>query len=114
MSASIDVVIPTYQRWELTQRCLQHLREQTVPHTVIVADNASTDDTRARIRGDFPDVSLVELPTNLGFPVACNRGAAVGTGDVVVLLNNDVEPRADFLEELIAPLRGTPRVGSVA
>jgi GT2 family glycosyltransferase len=114
MSSSIDVVIPTYQRWELTERCLEHLRRQTVPHRVIVADNSSTDGTREGIRASFPDVQLVELPANLGFSVACNRGAAAGTGDVVVLLNNDVEARPDFLERLVAPLERDPQIATVA
>ena len=50
MSLSIDVVIPTHQGWELTESCLRHLRRQTVEHTVIVSDNASTDGTPDRVR----------------------------------------------------------------
>ena len=45
MGRSIDVVITTHQGWELTNRCLKHLQEQTVAHTVIVSDSASTDGT---------------------------------------------------------------------
>ena len=69
---SIDVVIPTFERWELTDRCLRHLRAQTVAHTVTVVDNASLDGTPDRIRASFPDVQVIELDGNLGFPVACN------------------------------------------
>jgi GT2 family glycosyltransferase len=61
-----------------------------------------------------PEVVLVETGGNLGFAVACNRGAASTTSDVVVLLNNDVEARPDFLERLIAPLERDSAVGSVA
>jgi N-acetylglucosaminyl-diphospho-decaprenol L-rhamnosyltransferase len=114
MSLSIDVVVPTRDRWELTERCLKHLQEQTASHTVIVADNASADGTPARIRDLFEDVRLVETGGNLGFSAACNRGAAAGSGDVVVLLNNDVEVRPDFLERLVRPLESDPRVGLVA
>jgi GT2 family glycosyltransferase len=114
MSISVDVVIPTYGRWDLTERCLEHLRRQTMPHRVIVADNASTDGTRERIPDAFPEVRLIELPNNLGFSVACNRGVAAGVGDVVVLLNNDVEARADFLERLVAPLERDGDVTTVA
>jgi N-acetylglucosaminyl-diphospho-decaprenol L-rhamnosyltransferase len=114
MSFSIDVVIPTFERWDLTSRCLSRLRDQTVPHEVIVVDNSSTDETRERIRHDFPEVQLLELSENLGFPVACNRGAAAGAADVIVLLNNDVEARPDFLERLVAPLGRGPLIASVA
>jgi N-acetylglucosaminyl-diphospho-decaprenol L-rhamnosyltransferase len=114
LSSSIDVVIPTFEGWELTRTCLTRLREQTVPHVVIVVDNGSTDGTPAKVRTFFPDVRLVELDRNVGFAVACNRGAAAGVGDLVVLLNNDVEPRPDFLERLAQPLEEDSRVGSVA
>ena len=114
MRLSLDVVVPTFNGWDLTKRCLEHLRAQTVSHSVIVVDNASTDDTVPQVRRSFPEVHLVELPTNLGFAAACNRAASVGTGDVLVLHNNDVFPRPDFLECLTQPLSGHPRLGSVA
>jgi N-acetylglucosaminyl-diphospho-decaprenol L-rhamnosyltransferase len=113
MTASIDVVVPTFNGRDLTRRCLGHLREQTVPHSVIVADNASTDGTAAGVRSEFPEVRIVELEQNLGFPVACNRGAAAGDGDFIVLLNNDVECSPDFLERLVSPF-ADERVGMVA
>lgn len=113
MARSIDVVIPTHDGWELTQSCLEHLRRQTTAHTVVVCDNGSTDGTPARVRERFPDVRVSELGANLGFPVACNRGVAAGSGEIVVLLNNDVDCRPDFLERLVAPF-DDERVGSVA
>lgn len=114
MSLSIDVVIATFNGWELTERCIAHLRAQTVAHSLIVADNASVDGTPDRLRENVPEALLVETGDNLGFAAACNRGAEAGTGDVVVLLNNDVEPRPDFLERLVEPLERDSRLGSVA
>jgi GT2 family glycosyltransferase len=110
---SIDVIVPVHNRWELTEQCLACLEAQTAPHSVIVVDNGSTDDTVSRVRR-LPDVGLVALDRNLGFGAACNRGAQAGTADVIVLLNNDVFPRPDFLERLTAPLEADPRLGSVA
>ena len=114
MAVSIDVIVPTHNGWELTKSCLEHLRPQTVAHTVVVSDNGSTDGTPARLRDAFPEVRVVELGANLGFPVACNRGVQAGTGEIVVLLNNDVECRPDFLERLVAPFPNDDRLGSVA
>lgn len=114
MAPPIDVVVPVHNGWELTESCLEHLRSQTVPHTVIVCDNGSTDGTPARLRESFADVRVVELGANCGFAVACNRGVAAGTGEILVLLNNDVDCRPDFLERLVAPFAGDDRLGSVA
>jgi N-acetylglucosaminyl-diphospho-decaprenol L-rhamnosyltransferase len=106
-------VIVAYNRYELTASCLRHLRSQTVDHHVIVLDNGSTDDTRARIAAEWPGVQLEHFDDNRGFPEACNRGVAAGAGEIVVLLNNDVDCNPDFLERLVWPLRD-PTVGSVA
>jgi N-acetylglucosaminyl-diphospho-decaprenol L-rhamnosyltransferase len=110
----VDVVIPVHNGWPLTQRCIQLLEAQTLAHNVIVVDNGSGDGTPQRLRSAFPRVQVIELEVNTGFPLACNRGAAAGEGDVIVLLNNDVECRPDFLERLAAPLSENDRLGSVA
>lgn len=114
MPSSIDVVIVAYGRYELTQSCLRHLSAQTVDHRLIVVDNGSTDDTRARLAGEWPQVHLECFDDNRGFAEACNRGVAAGSSDFVVLLNNDVDSRPDFLERLVAPLERDARSGSVA
>jgi N-acetylglucosaminyl-diphospho-decaprenol L-rhamnosyltransferase len=114
VSLSIDVVIPTFNGWTILRDCLAALRAQTVSHSVIVVDNGSTDGTATNVSEIAPGARLLELDRNLGFPAACNRGATAGHGDVIVLLNNDVEPRPDFLEQLVQPLDEDPRLGSVA
>jgi N-acetylglucosaminyl-diphospho-decaprenol L-rhamnosyltransferase len=114
VTLSIDVVIPVFNRWDLTQSCLNHLRQQTIPHTATVSDNGSTDGTPQCVRDEFPEAHVVELGENTGFTVACNRGVGTGDGDIVVLLNNDVECRPDFLERLVAPLATDDAIGSVA
>ena len=72
---SVDVVIPTFGRWELTESCLLNSRRSTIAHSVVVVDNGSDDGTPERVRESFPGVHVIELGANLGFPVACNRGS---------------------------------------
>jgi GT2 family glycosyltransferase len=111
VTATVDVIVPVYGKWELTRSCLEHLRRQTVPHTVIVVDDAGPDDTVARLREDYPEVTLVALDRNRGFAGACNAGIRAGSADVVILVNNDV----DAEPELVARLAGAfddDRVGS--
>ncbi len=114
MSCSVDVVIVAYNRYELTESCLHHLRAQTIGHRTIVVNNGSTDDTRARLRAEWPEAHLECFEENRGFAEACNRGVAAGSGEVVALLNNDVDARPDFLERLVAPFERDPRIGAVA
>jgi N-acetylglucosaminyl-diphospho-decaprenol L-rhamnosyltransferase len=112
--ASIDVVVPVYENYELTASCLAHLAAQDVAHRVIVVDDGSRDGTAARVREQWPAVTLLELGENRGYTHAVNAGVAAGAGELVVLLNNDVELRPDCVGRLVAPLAADERVGSVA
>ncbi len=113
MSASIDVILVAYNGWEMTERCLDHLGGQTVEHRLIVTDNGSTDGTADRVLERAPDANVVRMEENMPFAVACNAGVDAGQGDIVVLMNNDVFCRPDFLERLVAPLEDDPQRGTV-
>lgn len=114
MSLSIDVVVVAYSRFDLTDSCLRHLEVQTCAHEVFYVDDASPDDALEQVRRSWPKVHARRLDVNTGFATACNRGVEMGTGDVVVLVNNDVDCRPDFLRRVVAPLEADPGVGSVA
>jgi N-acetylglucosaminyl-diphospho-decaprenol L-rhamnosyltransferase len=99
---------------ELVPSCLEHLRRQTMPHTVYLADNGqNADGTSDAVRDRFPEVRLVDTGGNIGFGNAMNRMATVGKGEIVVLVNDDMDVEPQFLERLIAPFEDL-RVGMVA
>ncbi|HWF74599.1 MAG TPA: glycosyltransferase family 2 protein [Solirubrobacteraceae bacterium] len=115
MPPTIDAVVPAYNHWDLTESCLRHLAAQTTTgHRVIVVDNGSTDGTRERLRRDWPAVTVVALDHNHPFTEAVNRGVAAGEGEIVVILNNDVDLRPDCLALLAAALERSPSAGSAA
>jgi GT2 family glycosyltransferase len=107
----VDVVIPTWRGREMLASCLEHLEGQA--DSLIVVDNASGDGTVEMVRSRFPRVQVVEMPDNVGFGRAVNAGVRAGSGEVVVLLNNDVDVEPGFVEALAAPF-GDPAVGMVA
>jgi N-acetylglucosaminyl-diphospho-decaprenol L-rhamnosyltransferase len=107
----VDVVIPTWRARDMLRRCLHALAAE--PCTVIVVDNASGDGTAEMVRGEFSAVRLVSLDANVGFGRAVNAGAAAGSGEAIVLVNNDVIVEPGFVEAITAPLRD-PAVGMVA
>jgi GT2 family glycosyltransferase len=111
-----SVVIPTYNGRRLLETCLASLARcapRTVPLEVIVADDASTDDTAEWLAQTYPDVRLVRLERNGGFCQAANAGIAAAQGLYVQLLNNDTEVTPGWLEAGLAPF-ADPLVGSVA
>ncbi len=111
---AIDVVVPVYEHYKLTNSCLAHLASQSVAHRVIVVDDGSRDDSPERLRQEWPGVRMLQLESNGGYTRAVNHGVREGEGEYVVLLNNDVQPRPDCLERMIAPMQHDERVGSVA
>ena len=95
------VYIPNYNGSQRIGRALQSLREQSRPVDVVVVDNGSADDSPALIREQFPEVTLLELGSNLGFGPALNRVVHEHPGDPLILLNNDVECEPRFVEALL-------------
>jgi N-acetylglucosaminyl-diphospho-decaprenol L-rhamnosyltransferase len=114
MSLTVDVAIVAYRHWELTASCLDHLARQTRAHRVTVCDNGCDEGTAEKVRAAYPDVAVLRLDDNRPYATACNLAAAAGDGDIVVMMNNDIDARPDFLERLVAPLEADPSVGSVA
>lgn len=105
MNERVDIVIPTYNGYAHVDHCLRALKRQTYrDFSVIVVDDASTDDTPQRIRTDWPTVELLTMPSNVGLATAVNAGLALGSSEFVALLNNDTEPEPSWLAALVDAL----------
>lgn len=113
-AASVDVALVAYRRWDLTRSCLEHLARQTRAHRVYLCDNGCDENTSERARAQFPHVKVIRLERNMPYPVACNTAAGAGSGGVILMMNNDIDARPDFIERLVAPIERNPRIGSVA
>jgi GT2 family glycosyltransferase/LmbE family N-acetylglucosaminyl deacetylase len=87
---------------------LSRLDAPGLPWDCWVLDNGSRDGTVDWLRTRHPNVRVVASPTNLGFCAAYNRLAAEADGDVLVFLNNDTRPAADWLGHLIDALGMAP------
>ncbi len=114
MPPTIDVLIVTTRARDLVLSCLEHFALQTVPHTIYLADNASNEDgTTDAVRERYPDVRITTMGGNRGFGKAMNQLAAEGSGEIVVLANDDMDVEPQFLEKLVEPF-ADEAVGMVA
>jgi GT2 family glycosyltransferase/glycosyltransferase involved in cell wall biosynthesis len=116
--ARASVLIAVWNKLELTRRCLDVLLEQRSPllHEIVVVDNGSTDGTAeylAELAAREPLVTVVSPGENLGFVGGNNVAAGHATGDYLVFLNNDTEPREGWLEALVETAEGDAAVGAV-
>ncbi|NPV07251.1 MAG: glycosyltransferase family 2 protein [Anaerolineae bacterium] len=115
MTVRASVVIPNWNGARLLPTCLDSLRAQTEPSfETIVVDNASEDDSVALVRRDYPEVRLIALDRNRGFTGGVNAGIMAAQGEVVALLNTDVEAHPKWLRALLAAFEVDPQVGMVA
>jgi GT2 family glycosyltransferase len=86
---SYSIVVLTFNRSHLLERLLADLQVfASSGARIIVVDNASTIPA-ATITGQYPDVTLIRAPRNLG-AAGRNLGFAAATGDVVICLDDDV------------------------
>jgi GT2 family glycosyltransferase/SAM-dependent methyltransferase/Flp pilus assembly protein TadD len=110
-----SIIIPTWNKVELTSQCLTALASSTtdISFEVIVVDNGSTDGTPEFLRSLGGDVQLILNKDNLGFAKACNQGARAARGKYLVFLNNDTIPQPGWLSSLVSEVDFHPEVGIV-
>ena len=97
------IVIPAWNAWEHTERCLSSLQSTLgAEDRVVVVDNGSTDGTRESL-STYGWLEVVANDENQGFARGCNQGAARARGGVVVFLNSDTIVPSGWLDELLAP-----------
>ncbi|HET9794205.1 MAG TPA: glycosyltransferase [Thermoanaerobaculia bacterium] len=114
----VSIVVVTFNNRALTARCLDSLFSvnEWPNFEVIVVDNASSDGTLDDLRemaGRRPSMRLLENPTNAGFAAANNRGLALATGEILVMLNNDTVVTRGWLPPLVRRLRADPSIGMI-
>ncbi len=96
----VTVVIPNWNRREMVVRLIGLLRAQTqAVAEILVVDNGSDDGSAEAAR--TAGARVIEMDRNAGFAAAVNRGVKQTATELVTVLNNDVEPRADWLERLV-------------
>ncbi len=114
-SPRVSIVIPLFDKVELTQKCLESIAEHTPDgdYEVVLVDNGSRDGTPRLLECLEGNVKIVRNEKNLGFSTACNQGAALASTDRVLFLNNDIEAKAGWLEPLLRTLDEDASVGAV-
>ena len=115
----VSIIIPVFNKWELTRNCLESLRTHTPEDVeVIVADNASSDDTVTELDrlGSAlfgPRFRSIRNAENINFGPACNAGARAAAAPLLLFLNNDTLLTPCWLAPLLKALErpGTGAVG---
>ncbi len=101
MNASLIVI--NWNGAAFLDACLRALQSQVTPQDqIIVVDNRSIDASVELVRSRFPHVALICNARNMGYAGGANVGLRAARGDVLILLNPDVEVQAGWLVALKA------------
>lgn len=109
----ISVIIVSYNTAHLLEEAVSKVKNaaQGLSLECIFVDNASKDDSVARIRALFPADTLIVNQTNVGFGRANNQALAHARGRYVLLLNTDAFVAPDTLVKTVAHMDANPRCG---
>jgi GT2 family glycosyltransferase len=112
----VSVIIPTRNQPELLKKCLLGLREKTdyPALEILVVDNGSDDPAMEEIYSrERERIHLLRDPRPFNFSAMNNQAAEQATGEILLLLNNDVEPLdPDWLREMVTHAV-RPEIGAV-
>lgn len=98
----ISIVIPNWNGVELLKQNLPGvLSESKGVGEVIVVDDGSTDSSVALLHKHFPQVRVIKKANHEGFSSAVNEGVLKATGEIILLLNTDIQPEKNFLSPLL-------------
>jgi len=105
----VSVVIPNRDSFALISRVLADLRQRTnyPDMEIIVIDNGTTDrnvlDLYDRTAREMAAFKFQIEPMPFNFSRQVNRGIALASGELILLLNNDIEVlEGDWLREMVS------------
>ncbi len=115
MLPMVSVVIPNWNGRKYLNDCLTSIREQSHKNLeIIVADNASQDDSVEFMQKNFPEVIVIKNSKNLGFGGGNNSGIRAAHGKYIMMQNNDTRLEPNCIEELIKSIEKNEKYGACA
>jgi GT2 family glycosyltransferase len=106
----LSIVIVSFNTRGDLERCLASLVAcpPSIPHEIIVVDNASSDGSVEAVRRRWPSIRVITQAVNGGFAVANNVGIRASSGSMVLLLNSDCVVTEGAIDRLTERLRAHP------
>ncbi|WP_231519140.1 glycosyltransferase family 2 protein [Alteromonas stellipolaris] len=92
----VSLVIPTKNAWQLVKACIDSIREKTIykNYEILLIDNGSDEEASIRYfetLAELPEVRVLNYPGPFNYSAINNFGVKHAEGQVVGLINNDIE-----------------------
>jgi len=97
-----SIIVVSYNTRDLTVSCIRNIIENPPRFffEIILVDNDSQDGTSEEVKKWFPKILRIKNQKNVGFSKACNRGAMMSSGRILLFLNSDTEPKGEAFDQL--------------
>ncbi|MHB9034409.1 MAG: glycosyltransferase, partial [Anaerolineae bacterium] len=116
MPVELCIIIVSWNVADLLMDCLRSIALGGIPEDdlrIVVVDNASSDDSVARLSSGFPKVDVVQNPSNLGFTRANNQALRSCVEPYILLLNPDTIVQPGALHIMLEFMRTHEHVGVI-
>lgn len=113
--SKVDVVIPVFNGWAFTERCIRAILA-CIDFDLVnihIVNDSSTDETLHRLK-NYPFINVINTSSNLGFTRACNWAFEnLRDSSYIFLLNNDSEPMSGFVVNALTVMQNDESAGIV-
>ena len=109
----IAVVILNWNGVKLLEQFLPSVVQFSPEATIYVADNASTDDSVAFVKANFPTVQIVKNSENYGFAQGYNEALKQIDAEIYALVNSDIEVTENWLQPIIDTFEAEPNTAII-
>ncbi len=111
----VHVVVLNYNGMRFLKDCFESLEKTTYQNMeVVLLDNCSTDESTDYIKKKFPKTRILQTGINGGYSLAYNLAFKQCSGKYMVMLNNEVIVRSNWLEPMVQEAESDALIAAVA
>jgi GT2 family glycosyltransferase len=110
--SDVSIVILNYNGQGFLEKFLPSVIQHSAGYEIIVADNASTDNSVAFLTQTYPEIRLIRLPHNGGFTGGYNEALKQVQARYYVLLNSDIEVTPNWIAPVIELMEENPGIAA--
>ncbi|OGN27592.1 MAG: hypothetical protein A2941_01175 [Candidatus Yanofskybacteria bacterium RIFCSPLOWO2_01_FULL_49_17] len=112
----LSIIIVNYKQPELLRLCLKTLKRTLRPdfdHEIIVADSEASVESGNVATEEFAGIRYIPFKENVGYTRLVNEGVMAAKGDAFFIMNSDITPLPDSIENMYGHLKHHPEIGLI-
>lgn len=92
---SVSIIIPNFNGRDLLEiylpETIEAIASEGVDYEIIVINDGCWDDSNDFLEIHYPQIKIINNPSNMGFSYSCNRGMEIARNELLFFLNSDIK-----------------------